>query len=179
MGCLGALGERGSPTKLFLGDNGGDAMEAAAPSRGILGIGDFIGLSIGRGLRGRPGLARCFIVIDRSEMFEVLFMSEGFRTLAKEVGSDRKDEVRAGVGSGERALMEVGIGIVCAGSFLSLSSDFAFNVFESDRDLESFVFLLRLRSCCSCIKAASLSLSSSSLVFFLPLSNTGSSSTSI
>lgn len=55
MGCLGARGESGSPTRPGLGDRGGEATEEVG-SRGNLGVGAFKGRSLGRGLKGRPGL---------------------------------------------------------------------------------------------------------------------------
>lgn len=89
IGCLGALGERGRPTKPCVGDKGGDVIDVGdpGPSRGSLGVGRgwFAGRSMGRGLKGRPGLIGT-AGIDRSVMFGSFCGSCGCRTPASDTG---------------------------------------------------------------------------------------------
>lgn len=146
IGCLGALGESGRPMKP-LGERGTDATEAPAPSRGSLGVGGFIGRWFGRGLKGNPGLIG-FVRTVLCVMLGSFRGSEGLSTPANEVGGDKKVELPARVdGSGEKPLMDNGMGIDCGCEGIALS--FEVDLADPVRDFEPLDFLDRLRSCSS------------------------------
>lgn len=118
--CFGAFGERGNPTKPVGGDSGGDTIDFPVPSRGILGKGEFMGRSPGRGLIGSPGLRGC---IERTLR---LILSPGWAlvgvsTLASDVGADKKFDPLEGVCSGESDLIVDGMGAAgdCRGNLVS------------------------------------------------------------
>ena len=88
MGCLGALGDKGSPLRA---DRGGESMEELLESRGIRGAGEFIGRSPGRGLMGKPGLkgspGLSEVVKTLPSELERFCLTVGLRTPAREVGA--------------------------------------------------------------------------------------------
>ena len=146
------------------GDKGGEATLPAA-SLGSLGVGAFVGRSLGRGLSGRPGLRGTFALANCSDVSADLCDVPGLSIPASELGCDKNEEVNAGVGSGAKALTVVGMLAVCAVLEPSLSANFAF--LESDLDFELFCCLLWLRFSSSCFCRTSLSISSSSVALFV------------
>lgn len=110
MGCFETLGERGRPGKAFLGAKEGEPRDVPIPSRGILGVGGFIGRWFGRGLKGRPGLIG-LMETSLSVMTGPFRPPEGLSTPASEAGGDKNSDAPFAVGTGERALMDAGFGV--------------------------------------------------------------------
>ena len=160
MADLGGRGESGRPAAPPLGNIGGDS-GIPDPSRGSRGIGDPRGRSIGRGLRGKPGLIGGATIV-RSTIGAAL-IDCGERTAAMELGGDGPSGA-ASYGGGTATCRGL-VGSI-AGTIFIVGSAFisSFGFFFPDLlDL-----LERLRAASSCA-ASSRSRSSSSLVFRRPL----------
>jgi hypothetical protein len=162
IGCLGALGERGTaPGKAPIprGDIGGEFKDAL--SEGFRGNGEPRGRSIGLGLRGRPGLMRGGEIIPDASL-----SIPASEPVLDSVGAKCRERASGGAIGMVRGLAGMASLKSLADGVVGLDFDFA-------------LFFDRLLISASFIAAISRSLSSSSLVFRRPRSvNEGISSTS-
>ena len=131
-----------------------------------------MGLSPGRGLVGSPGLigpAGTVVLFGCDDVCELGELSAP----ASDIGADSMFTLPPDDGAGDSALMAAGMGACWVG----LDASAAFFRLGSERDPDAFNFLELLRLSRNAMTARSVS--SSSLVFFRPRSNTGNSSTSM
>lgn len=152
MADLGARGDRGKPA---LGDIG---MELAAAFI-WRGIGEFGGLSPGRGLIGNPGLIKDGVVLFRCSMPEASDTAR-LRTISTGLAVAWKIGGRGASRAGSWAICSAGCGTGAGTSILSAEGLL----------LLFFSFFDWLRCSSSCRAKTSRSRSSSSRVFLRPLS---------